>query len=188
MRSYDQNSDLGAGRRFGGGNRREGGGSRGGFGGGRREGGDRPQMHSAICDECGRSCEVPFRPTGDKPIYCDNCFSKRRNDENGGGYNSFRKPERSFDRPRFGGGDRYESRGGDNNQLKEQLEALNSKLDRILRALETKVTTKPAKAEVVVAAPTEAKVEATAEAKAEKSPKKAAKKAAKKTTKKAKAE
>ena len=29
---------------------------------------DRPQMHDAICDECGKECKVPFRPSGDKPI------------------------------------------------------------------------------------------------------------------------
>ncbi len=43
--------------------------------------GDRPQMHEAVCDECGRKCEVPFRPSGDKPIYCSDCFkSKGGND------------------------------------------------------------------------------------------------------------
>ncbi len=26
-------------------------------------------MHSAVCDDCGKRCEVPFRPTGDKPIF-----------------------------------------------------------------------------------------------------------------------
>jgi len=43
----------------------------------RRNDGDR-QMHSAVCASCGRNCEVPFRPTGDKPIYCSNCFEKER--------------------------------------------------------------------------------------------------------------
>lgn len=28
------------------------------------------QMHKAICSECGRECEVPFWPTGDRPIFC----------------------------------------------------------------------------------------------------------------------
>ena len=54
---------------------------RGGFGGrtgGRdnRGGGRREpvSMHKVICDECGNSCEVPFKPSSDKPIFCDNCF------------------------------------------------------------------------------------------------------------------
>ena len=39
---------------------------------GRRE--DRPEMFDAVCDECGKDCKVPFRPTGNKPIYCSQCF------------------------------------------------------------------------------------------------------------------
>lgn len=51
-------------------------------GGGKRFGSNRdfnrPSMHRAVCDECGNDCEVPFRPTGDKPIYCSNCFQDKR--------------------------------------------------------------------------------------------------------------
>ena len=47
-------------------------GGRGGFGG-RSE---RPTMHKAVCDSCKKDCEVPFRPSGDKPIYCSDCFGK----------------------------------------------------------------------------------------------------------------
>lgn len=39
----------------------------------------RPTMHKTTCDGCGASCEVPFKPSGDKPVYCDNCF-KDNND------------------------------------------------------------------------------------------------------------
>jgi CxxC-x17-CxxC domain-containing protein len=57
----------------------------------RRKGerGERPQMHSAVCATCGKGCEVPFKPTGDKPIYCSFCFEKeggpslRRRDSGG---------------------------------------------------------------------------------------------------------
>ena len=34
------------------------------------------QMTKVICSSCGDECEVPFKPTSDKPVYCDNCFSK----------------------------------------------------------------------------------------------------------------
>ena len=78
------------------------GGFRGSFGGnkrfgGGRDGGDRPTMHKAICDECGDECQVPFRPTGDKPVYCSSCFEKQ------GGGNS--RPSR-FDSDRGGRGGR----------------------------------------------------------------------------------
>jgi CxxC-x17-CxxC domain-containing protein len=45
---------------------------------GRRNDGERPRMHSAVCTACGKRCEVPFRPTGEKPIYCSSCFEKER--------------------------------------------------------------------------------------------------------------
>ena len=34
----------------------------------------KPSMHQTTCDSCGRSCEVPFKPTSGKPIFCSNCF------------------------------------------------------------------------------------------------------------------
>lgn len=37
---------------------------------------DAQSMHAATCDSCGKSCEVPFRPTGNKPVYCRDCFKK----------------------------------------------------------------------------------------------------------------
>ena len=44
----------------------------GGFGGGQRE------MHKAVCSECKKECEVPFKPSGDRPIYCKECFTRRK--------------------------------------------------------------------------------------------------------------
>jgi CxxC-x17-CxxC domain-containing protein len=73
------------------------------------------RMYPAICDSCGKRCEVPFRPTSGKPIYCDDCFRK-----NGG------------NKQRFDG--REEHKGKD--QFKEQIGALNAKLDKIIRILE----------------------------------------------------
>lgn len=81
--------------------------------GGRRDfDGARPTMHQAVCDKCGASCEVPFRPSGDKPIFCNNCFDRK------GGRD---------DRPR---------QGTDSCQdLKRQLDNIDAKLDKILAGL-----------------------------------------------------
>ncbi len=38
------------------------------------------EMFQATCDSCSNSCQVPFKPSGDKPVLCDNCFSKKRED------------------------------------------------------------------------------------------------------------
>ena len=78
-------------------------------GGGRGFGGrgGRPDMHRAICSECGNECEVPFKPTGDKPVYCNTCFGK------GEGF----KPKKT-------------------DEYKQEFDRLNTKLDRIIKALE----------------------------------------------------
>ena len=76
------------------------------------------EMHSVTCDKCGQRCEVPFRPTGGKPVYCSDCFKKE------GNYESkvpFRK-------------ERFAATGSDGGFRKE-LEEINKKLDLILEAL-----------------------------------------------------
>lgn len=114
------------------------GGSRGGFaprgrssfGGGRSfdSGNDRGprEMFRAVCDNCGKDCEVPFRPTSGKPVYCSDCFEKM------GGRSSDR-PERS-ERPEF----RNASQSFDQSK---NFDALNAKLDKILNILQPKQNT-----------------------------------------------
>ena len=36
------------------------------------------EMHKATCASCKKECEVPFKPSGDRPVYCKDCFSKRK--------------------------------------------------------------------------------------------------------------
>jgi CxxC-x17-CxxC domain-containing protein len=35
-------------------------------------------MHKAICADCRKPCEVPFRPSQDRPVYCQECFGRRK--------------------------------------------------------------------------------------------------------------
>lgn len=35
-------------------------------------------LHKAICADCKKACEVPFKPSGERPVYCKECFSKRK--------------------------------------------------------------------------------------------------------------
>jgi len=36
------------------------------------------QMTQVTCSSCGEECEVPFKPSSDKPVYCNTCFSKNK--------------------------------------------------------------------------------------------------------------
>lgn len=36
------------------------------------------EMHKATCSECGNECEVPFKPTEGKPVFCKECYAKKK--------------------------------------------------------------------------------------------------------------
>jgi CxxC-x17-CxxC domain-containing protein len=36
------------------------------------------QMFPVVCAQCGKDTEVPFQPTGDRPVYCSDCYNKVR--------------------------------------------------------------------------------------------------------------
>ena len=87
--------------------------------------GGKPAMNKATCDKCGNSCEVPFKPTGNRPVFCSDCFKKSGNANKSS--NSRRPEERNY----------ANDRNKNHEQFKEQFETLNSKLDRILKMLTT---------------------------------------------------
>ncbi len=146
MNRYNRNSRPG-GRRYGGGDFQR--------HSGRRE------MHKAVCSECGKDCEVPFKPSGDKPIFCSNCFEGK----DGGS-------------SRRSGGSGFGKRDNTNKQLLEQVSSLNAKLDRILKVLESRDDPKPVSKELKVK---KAVMKATSKDKNSKT-KKASKKKLKKST------
>ncbi len=153
--------------------------NRGDRSGGRRFGNrdsERPTMYKAICSECDKDCEVPFKPTGDRPIFCNECFAKKRggNADRSRGrdtgdkkmytaicHNCSNKCEVPFQptpgKPVycnncFGKVGRTEGGKGGGNGLEKKLDMLNSKLDKILEVLTptqtpaVKETKKPATA------------------------------------------
>ena len=87
--------------------------------------GFRREMHPAVCSNCGKNCEVPFRPTGEKPVFCNECFRKDSGDS----------------RPRG-------ERQGPNYQ--SQFDALTQKLDTILNLISAQEKPKAKKKAVVV--------------------------------------
>jgi len=51
----------------------------GGYGGGGGYADRRPrEMYAATCADCGKTAQVPFQPTGARPVYCSDCFQTRR--------------------------------------------------------------------------------------------------------------
>ncbi len=129
MNNFNRDGDRGDFKKkgFSGGRGGFGGGrnDRGGFGGGRNDRGDRPEMFKTICADCGQPCEVPFKPSGLRPVYCSQCFKNDHDHASSPRMDSRpsnMRPERSEVRP-------------ENNQMKEKMEAINAKLDQILNLL-----------------------------------------------------
>ncbi|MBI3980606.1 hypothetical protein HY345_01270 [Candidatus Microgenomates bacterium] len=100
----------------------------------RRDFGDRNQdrqMHKTVCSNCGKECEVPFKPSGDKPVYCSECFGKIKGDSD-----SRRFGDRDFKKPNF-------ARRDDKQPVPtDQLNSINAKLDKILTLLNNTVAQK----------------------------------------------
>ena len=70
-----------------------------------RRGRQNVEMTKVTCSTCKSKCEVPFKPTSSKPVYCNDCFIKK---------------------------------GSQGKVSKEDLDAINEKLDKIMKLLEKK--------------------------------------------------
>lgn len=132
MGNFQRGGDRGGRGGFGGGDRGGRGGDRGGF-----RGGDRGPvtMHRAVCGDCGNNCEVPFRPNGDRPVLCNDCFGGKRDGGDRGGRKDFgsREPKRDFnDRPSAS----FSKPTQDTSDLKKQLSEMNTKIERLVNMFE----------------------------------------------------
>ena len=67
----------------------------------------RREMFEVTCAKCGKDCQVPFKPTGNKPVFCSDCFRKNE----------------------------VSARKESDQSLAPELEKINQKLDKIMRIL-----------------------------------------------------
>lgn len=96
----------------------------------KRNSSDRRSMTRTTCSECGNSCEVPFVPTGDRPVFCNKCFEHKRSPEsrNFEGKDSAPRYNKPYEK-------RNEKPNSNDGQFKKQLESINWKLDKLLKLL-----------------------------------------------------
>jgi CxxC-x17-CxxC domain-containing protein len=104
-------------------------------------------MFRTTCDECGNSCEVPFKPTMGKPVYCRECFDTTgpNPDRAGAGRTGAKKDYKSKG-PKSGGYTNSRSSddgsgahtGNSGTVSTAQFDKLNDKLDKILKLLSEK--------------------------------------------------
>lgn len=84
---------------------------------------ERTEMYQATCANCGKQCEVPFRPTGSKPVLCRDCFQNSKGSDR-------RSDNRSAER--FGP---HRESNQDRVNYQAQFDLLNAKMDKILNLL-----------------------------------------------------
>ncbi len=88
---------------------------------------DRPlEMHQASCVSCKKFCEVPFKPNGKKPVYCRDCFGRED-----------KESLRTNSKPAFG--ERSTVRTSivpRTPDIKDEIRALNIKIDTLTRMVE----------------------------------------------------
>lgn len=102
---------------------------------GNNRGGD-GQMFKATCNECKKTCEVPFRPSNGKPVFCNECFSSRREMEGRGGRNDFadRGGRRDFN-DKFTPAPVFKQ-AGSNDDTKKQLTEMGYKIDKLMASID----------------------------------------------------
>lgn len=90
-----------------------------------------PIMHKAICSDCGRECEIPFKPTQGKPVFCSKCFEQK---DGGGRENRGNRRGQRDRRDRRDGSGAFKN----DSNIEKKIDILNRKLDKVLKALEVK--------------------------------------------------
>lgn len=120
-------------------------------------------MHKAVCSECGNACEVPFRPSSDKPVFCNDCFAaKRVTNDRGSKERYVSNPRREFNEPRENREERQprEQRQEfarpaqvatvNSEETKKQFSEILNRLDKLTQVLEMSLAKKAEPAPVVV--------------------------------------
>jgi CxxC-x17-CxxC domain-containing protein len=94
-------------------------------------------VFKTICDTCHKACEVPFKPNGKKPVFCDECFKHMREPAPIEGAYVRRKDKTIFDTPENFVQPASLSQATNDTastimQLKRELSSANAKLDKLI--------------------------------------------------------
>jgi CxxC-x17-CxxC domain-containing protein len=100
-------------------------------------------MHKATCSSCGKECDLPFKPTGDRPVYCRDCFAKNGGNDRKEGLNRDDRGPRDFQRPSFNKST-PDVRPQPQQQYSSQLADISAKLDQLIRLMTPKEASKKA--------------------------------------------
>jgi CxxC-x17-CxxC domain-containing protein len=132
------------------------------------------ESFQATCTTCGKSCDVPFRPDGIKPVLCRDCYARKS------GANIPVDSPRGYTRPETGPAAAAQT---EMIAMKKQLNEVQNKLDEVLALLRPQTPAAPEVPEEVAATEESKKPAKKAPAKKATAKKAPAKKVVKKKTK-----
>ncbi len=90
------------------------------------------ELFPATCSSCGKPFELPFRPSGDRPVYCRECFAgKPEGGARGDGRREFRPGNERYAPP----GGRYE--GGNAQGSDPRIERMARDIESIVKKLDS---------------------------------------------------
>ncbi len=85
------------------------------------------EMFTATCADCKNECQIPFKPTEDRPVYCRECFQNHkpepRSGGRSGGYGGNRGSSYGGNRGSSYGGNRGSSYGRRDDRPREMFDA-----------------------------------------------------------------
>lgn len=92
------------------------------------------ELFRTTCSNCGKECEVPFKPTGSKPVFCSECFQRNGGETRRANDRDYASRRPSFQHPQYNEPQRNEHPEQNN----DQFASLNAKLDKIIALLDQK--------------------------------------------------
>ena len=94
------------------------------------------ELHEVTCDKCGVKCDIPFKPTTNKPVYCRACFRKEGSEPRKD-FDRFESRNRGSFEPKPKFNDDFKPRNDSSSSISssEDLDKINRKLDKIMKAL-----------------------------------------------------
>ncbi len=112
---------------------------------GNNRGGRDVEMFQAVCASCNKTCEVPFRPNGKKPVYCKDCFAANGGPSSDGRGSSERfAPRRDYSSaPSYKPEYKKEAPNTGMSELSRQIESINVKLEKLINTLSEKHSEAP---------------------------------------------
>ncbi|MFC1807107.1 CxxC-x17-CxxC domain-containing protein [Candidatus Omnitrophota bacterium] len=111
---------------------------------GRHDNYQRERTYTKVtCSDCSKECEIPFKPSPGRPVYCKECFSKRRQGNQSNVRQDSRPEERDIPKERIT--ERSQVKTNKRPSTKRQVKTKQKPMKKSASKTQAKMKKKPAK-------------------------------------------